>query len=83
MTTVGLVLGGGGLAGFAYHTGTLAVLRRITGWDPRTAEIIVGTSAGSGIGGTLRGGVEVGEALDRMLSVPTNPRSMARLARCV
>lgn len=79
MTSVGLVLGGGGLAGFAYHTGTLAALQRLTGWDPRTAEIMVGTSAGSGIAALLRGGVSASESLDRMLAVPTNPRSMARL----
>lgn len=79
MTSVGLVLGGGGIAGFAYHTAVLAVLQRLTGWDPRTADLIVGTSAGSGIGATIRGNVPVGEALDRILTVPTNPRSMARL----
>jgi len=79
MISVGLVLGAGGLAGFAYHTAALAVLQRLTGWDPRTAQVIVGTSAGSGIGAILRGGVPVHENLDRMLSVSTNPRSMARL----
>lgn len=79
MTRVGLVLGGGGLSGFAYHAGALAVLQRLTGWDPRTSEVIVGTSAGSGIAAILRGGVPVEETLDRVLSVPTNPRSMARL----
>ncbi|MEM7288160.1 MAG: patatin-like phospholipase family protein [Actinomycetota bacterium] len=79
MTSVGLVLGAGGLAGYAYHAAALAVLQRMTGWDPRTAELIVGTSAGSNVGAILRGNVPVGEALDRILTVPTNPRSMARL----
>lgn len=79
MTSVGLVLGGGGISGFAYHTAVLAVLQRMTGWDPRTARLIIGTSAGSNVGATLRGNVPVAEALDRILTVPTNPRSMARL----
>lgn len=79
MTSVGLVLGAGGLAGYAYHAAALAVLQRMTGWDPRTAELIVGTSAGSNVGAILRGNVPVSEALDRILTVPTNPRSMARL----
>ncbi|MGI9623249.1 MAG: patatin-like phospholipase family protein, partial [Acidimicrobiales bacterium] len=57
----------------------LAVLQRHTGWDPRNADLIVGTSAGANIGGLLRGNVPVGQALDRILTVPTNPRSMARL----
>ncbi len=79
MTSVGLVLGAGGIAGFAYHTAALAVLQRLTGWDPRTADLIVGTSAGSNVGALLRGNVPVSDALDRILTVPTNPRSMARL----
>lgn len=79
MTSVALVLGGGGIAGYAYHAAALAVLQRMTGWDPRTAELIVGTSAGSNVAAILRGNVPVGEALDRILTVPTNPRSMARL----
>ncbi|MGI9607498.1 MAG: patatin-like phospholipase family protein [Acidimicrobiales bacterium] len=79
MTRVGLVLGGGGLAGFAYLTTTLTVLQQITGWDPRTAEIIVGTSAGANAGGLLRGGVPVGESLDEIMTLPANPRTMERL----
>lgn len=78
-TNIGLVLGAGGISGFAYHTGVLAVLQRLTGWDPRTADIVVGTSAGSNMAAVLRGGVPVSGALDRLLTVPTNPRSMARL----
>jgi NTE family protein len=51
---VGLVLGGGGITGLAYHAGALAALERTTGWDPRQAEIVVGTSAGSMVGALLR-----------------------------
>lgn len=76
---IGLVLGGGGITGFAYHATTLSVLHQLTDWDPRSAEVIVGTSAGANIGGLLRGGVPVGESLDELLTVPTNPRSMERL----
>lgn len=79
MTTVGLVLGGGGITGFAYHTTALSILQQLTGWDPRTADVIVGTSAGANIGGLLRGGVPIGESLDELLTVPTNPRSMERM----
>lgn len=79
MTSVGLVLGGGGITGFAYHTTALSILQQLTGWDPRTADVIVGTSAGANIGGLLRGGVPIGESLDELLTVPTNPRSMERM----
>lgn len=44
---IGLVLGAGGSVGLAYHGGVLAAIEEATGWDPRTAELIVGTSAGS------------------------------------
>ncbi|MFT7476285.1 MAG: NTE family protein [Verrucomicrobiales bacterium] len=79
MTKIGLVLGGGGIAGFAYLTTTLTVLQQITGWDPRNADVIVGTSAGSNIGGFLRGGTPIGESLDDIMTLPANPRSMERL----
>lgn len=45
--SIGLVLGGGGVIGNAYLTGVLEGIRRVTGWDPGTAHVTVGTSAGS------------------------------------
>ncbi len=57
MTRVGLVLGGGGVVGQAYHSGVLAVLQHDFGLDARTVDVIVGTSAGSITGTLLRLGV--------------------------
>ena len=57
MTRVGLVLGAGGVVGQAYHAGVLAALDRELGWDPRSADVIVGSSAGSITGTLLRLGV--------------------------
>ena len=57
MARVGLVLGGGGVVGQAYHAGVLAVLQHDAGWDARTADVVVGTSAGSITGTLLRAGV--------------------------
>jgi NTE family protein len=54
---IGLVLGGGGAIGAAYHAGALAALEQDLGWDARRASLIVGTSAGSLIGALLRAGV--------------------------
>lgn len=54
---VGLVLGAGGIAGGAWHAGTLAALRDATGWDARDAAVVVGTSAGSITGTSLRAGL--------------------------
>ncbi len=61
MTRVGLVLGAGGVVGQAYHTGVLAALEHDLGWDPRAADVIVGTSAGSVTGTLLRSGVPASE----------------------
>lgn len=58
MARIGLVLGAGGVLGHAFHVGVLRALERATGWDPRDAEIIVGTSAGSHVAAYLRAGVD-------------------------
>jgi NTE family protein len=57
MTRIGLVLGGGGVVGQAYHAAVLAVLQHDFAFDARTADVIVGTSAGSITGALLRLGV--------------------------
>jgi NTE family protein len=54
---VGLVLGAGGVMGGAWLTGGLEAITRETGWDPATAEYVVGTSAGSMMGALLASGV--------------------------
>lgn len=54
---VGLVLGAGGVAGGAWLTGALDALATETGWDPGSADRIVGTSAGSVIGAFTAAGI--------------------------
>ena len=54
MTRVGLVLGAGGVTGEAFHRGVLRALHEAAGFDARDAEVIVGTSAGSLVGASLR-----------------------------
>ena len=54
---IGLVLGAGGVLGGAWLAGGLAAIAEETGWDPATADVIVGTSAGSMIGALLAAGV--------------------------
>ena len=61
MARVGLVLGAGGIVGQAYHAGVLAALEHDYGWDPRSAEVIIGTSAGSITGSLLRSGIHASE----------------------
>ncbi|HYI35521.1 MAG TPA: patatin-like phospholipase family protein [Thermoleophilaceae bacterium] len=54
---VGLVLGAGGVAGGAWLTGALQAIATETGWDPGSADRIVGTSAGSVIGAFTAAGL--------------------------
>jgi NTE family protein len=54
---VGLVLGAGGILGGAWLTGALHAIASETGWDPGSADYIVGTSAGSMIGALVACGV--------------------------
>ena len=78
---VGLVLGAGGVVGAAWLIGALEALATETGWDPSTADHIVGTSAGSVVGALIADGIapehlaaysggrtldEVGEADERV-----------------
>jgi NTE family protein len=54
---IGLVLGAGGVMGGAWLTGGLHALATETGWDPASADYVVGTSAGSMMSALLAGGV--------------------------
>ena len=58
-----LVLAGGGVTGIAWETGVLLGLRE-NGLDLTTADLVVGTSAGSTVGAQLR----TGKTLDEMFA---------------
>jgi NTE family protein len=51
---VAVVLGAGGLPGEAFHHGVLRALRESAGYDARSADLVIGTSAGSIVAATLR-----------------------------
>lgn len=70
MARIGLVLGAGGIAGHAFHAGVLRALEAVTGWDPRSAEIIIGTSAGSHVGALLRAELSAADAAARYSDQP-------------
>lgn len=44
---IGVVFGAGGVLGNAYLAGAIAAIHELTGWEPRNAWVLVGTSAGS------------------------------------
>jgi NTE family protein len=62
-----LVLGGGGVTGVAWEIGILAALAA-EGVDLSTADLVVGTSAGSVVGAQLRSGVPPEEMYQRQLA---------------
>ena len=67
--------------GQAYQAGVLAAVQRETGWDPRDAALIVGTSAGSVTGAALRVGVAATDLAASLYGAPTSRRGGAILAR--
>ena len=81
--TVGLVLGAGGVVGQAYQVGALAALEREAHWDPRDADLIVGTSAGSVTGAALRVGVPASDLAASTYGVPTSRTGGALLKRII
>ena len=84
------------MTGGAFHAGVLAALAEVTGWDPRTADVVIGTSAGSATAAALRAGLSApdmaarargdalsdeGRALLAAAGVPTGPPPLAEGAR--
>src|ERR1700677_1123720 len=80
-SSIGLVLGAGGVVGQAYQAGVLAALQREVGWDPRKAAVIVGTSAGSVTGAALRVGVPATDLAASPYGTPLSRKGGALLER--
>lgn len=59
----GLVIGCGGPVGFTWTVAALAALEETLAWDPRTADVLVGTSAGAEIVAALGSGRSVSDLL--------------------
>ena len=70
MTTRGLVLGAGGVLGAAWTIGALAAIREHTGWEPQTADVLIGTSAGAVLASALSCGFSVDDLVDTQQGKP-------------
>jgi NTE family protein len=72
------VLGGGGATGLAYHAGALTALELDLGWDVRSADVLVGTSAGAIVAVLLRAGVPPSDLAARSVGIEpmTTPAAM-------
>jgi NTE family protein len=80
MSRIGLVLGAGGIAGHAFHAAVLDALATELRWHADDAEVVVGTSAGSGIAALLRGGMSPKDMARRAAGEPLS-QAGARLVR--
>ena len=69
MTRRGLVLGAGGVLGAAWTIGALAAVEEEYGWDPREADVLIGTSAGSVLASFLGCGVGVEQLLNHQRGI--------------
>src|SRR5688572_7193672 len=81
MARIGLVLGAGGIVGQAYHAGVLAALQLDLGWDARTTDVIVGSSAGSLTGALLRLGVPASDLAAYAVEASLSEESEELVAR--
>jgi NTE family protein len=81
MPRIGLVLGAGGVVGHAFHAGVLAAVAEATGWDPRDADVIVGTSAGSVGGAVHRAGASAPDLAARATDSPLSTEGRRLVAR--
>ncbi|WP_448625084.1 patatin-like phospholipase family protein [Geodermatophilus sp. URMC 64] len=79
MNRTALVLGGGGITGIAWEIGVLAGLAE-AGVDLTTADLVVGTSAGSVVGAQVTCGGAPDFLFERQLEPPSSER-VARMTR--
>jgi NTE family protein len=75
-----LVLGGGGITGIAWEIGVLAGLAAAD-VDLSSADLVVGTSAGSVVGAQLTCGADLAAMYERQLEPPGPQEKAARMTR--
>lgn len=66
----GVVCGAGGVLGFAWTVGALLALREAEGFEPGSADVLLGTSAGSVMAAFLGAGVPLDTIYRHQLGVP-------------
>ena len=66
-------MGGGGLVGIAWELGVLGGLQEAIGFDPTTAAVIVGSSAGSVVGAQAALGKDLRALAERQLETASAP----------
>ncbi|WP_433195155.1 patatin-like phospholipase family protein [Nocardia sp. CA-107356] len=75
----GLAIGCGGTLGFAWIVAALAATREVLDWDPREADVLIGTSAGAETVTMLGSGIAVDELIAMQRGTSTNPILLAHM----
>ncbi|MFJ4658342.1 patatin-like phospholipase family protein [Nocardia sp. NPDC088792] len=77
----GLAIGCGGTVGMAWIVAALAAAQEVLDWDPRTADVMIGTSAGAEAITMLGSGIGVDELVAMQRGTSGNPILTAHM-RC-
>jgi NTE family protein len=75
----GLAIGCGGTLGFAWIVAALAAARDVLDWDPREADVLIGTSAGAETVTMLGSGIAVDELVAMQRGTSTDPILLAHM----
>lgn len=75
----GLAIGCGGTLGAAWIVAALAAVRDVLDWDPREADVLLGTSAGAEYVTMLGSGLSVDELVGMQDGTSTNPILLAHM----
>ncbi|MEV0340135.1 patatin-like phospholipase family protein [Nocardia sp. NPDC050713] len=75
----GLAIGCGGTVGAAWIVAALAAVRDVLDWDPREADVLLGTSAGAEMVTMLGSGIDVDELVAMQEGRSTNPALLAHM----
>jgi NTE family protein len=79
--SIAVVLGAGGVVGHAFHVGVLSALVDEFAWDARRARLLIGTSAGSVVGASLRAGLGPADMRRRLAGQRPTPEGAALIDR--
>jgi NTE family protein len=66
----GLILGAGGTLGAAWMIGALCALEEVAGFDVRSSDVVIGTSAGAVLAALLGAGASPADLRDHQFGVP-------------
>lgn len=83
MVSIAVVFSAGGAKGDPWHSGVVGTLHEQTGFDSRSAELLVGTSAGSFTSTALRAGLDPRDVERRHLGLTLSPEGQAIVDRIV